>query len=149
MGKSQTKAKNKYNEKAYDRIAIVVKKGIKDTWKSEAERQGVSLNAFIYNAVSQHIEQYEKMSKLLSVTLEELDLSVRSFNCLKRTGINTIGDLKKFIDENHTLWAVRNLDSKRIAEISGILKKFEKAYGVSLNIDYDSLNAPKIIKVCD
>ena len=31
--------------------------------------------------------------KALEMTIEELDLSVRSFNCLKRAGINTVGDL--------------------------------------------------------
>ena len=51
MGKSATKAKNKYNAKAYDRISVSVKKGIKDEWKSAAEKQGLSLNAFIENAV--------------------------------------------------------------------------------------------------
>lgn len=53
MGKSSTKAKNKYNAKAYDRISVSVKKGIKDEWKSVAEKQGLSLNAFIENAVNQ------------------------------------------------------------------------------------------------
>lgn len=53
MGKSSTKAKNKYNAKAYDRISVSVKKGTKDEWKSEAEKQGLSLNAFIENAVNQ------------------------------------------------------------------------------------------------
>ena len=51
MGKSQTKAKNKYNAKSYDRISVTVKKGVKDEWKSEAEKQGLSLNAFIEQAV--------------------------------------------------------------------------------------------------
>lgn len=55
MGKSQTRVKNKYNEKTYDRIPLVVKKGIKDIWKAEAEQQGLSLNAFIYEAVDQYI----------------------------------------------------------------------------------------------
>lgn len=55
MGKSQTRAKNKYNEKTYDRIPLVVKKGIKDIWKAEAEQQGLSLNAFIYEAVDRYI----------------------------------------------------------------------------------------------
>lgn len=149
MGKSQTKAKNKYNEKAYDRIPLVVKKGVKDIWKSEAERQGLSLNGFICNAVSQYIEQHENMSKLLSVALEELDLSLGSFRCLKRACIQTIGDLKQFIDENQTLYAVRNLDNKRITEIIDVLRNLEKDYGVSLNIDYNSLNAPKTIKIFD
>lgn len=53
MGKSQTKAKNKYNAKAYDRISVNVKKGMKDEWKSEADKQGLSLNAFIEQAVNQ------------------------------------------------------------------------------------------------
>lgn len=51
MGKSQTRAKNKYNAKAYDRLSVFVKKGIKDEWKSEAEKQGLSLNAFVEQAV--------------------------------------------------------------------------------------------------
>lgn len=53
MGKSSTKAKNKYNAKSYDRISVTVKKGVKDDWKSEAEKQGLSLNAFIEQAVNQ------------------------------------------------------------------------------------------------
>lgn len=53
MGKSQTTAKNKYNAKSYDRISVTVKKGVKDEWKSEAEKQGLSLNAFIEQAVNQ------------------------------------------------------------------------------------------------
>jgi hypothetical protein len=55
MGKSQTTAKNKYNAKSYDRISVTVKKGVKDDWKSEAEKQGLSLNAFIEQAVNQMI----------------------------------------------------------------------------------------------
>ena len=53
MGKSQTTAKNKYNAKSYDRISVTVKKGVKDEWKSEAEKQELSLNAFIEQAVNQ------------------------------------------------------------------------------------------------
>ena len=33
--------------------------------------------------------------KVLRITLEELDLSVRSYNCLKRAGINTVKDIPK------------------------------------------------------
>lgn len=53
MGKSQTTAKNKYNAKSYDRISVTVKKGVKDDWKSKAKKQGLSLNAFIEQAVNQ------------------------------------------------------------------------------------------------
>lgn len=55
MGKSQTRAKNKYNAKTYDRITVTVKKGVKDIWRGEAERQGSSLNAFIEKAVKRYM----------------------------------------------------------------------------------------------
>ncbi len=53
--------------------------------------------------------------KLLSTTIEELDLSVRSFNCLKRANINTVGDLiSKTEDE---MIKVRNLGRKSLEEV--------------------------------
>ena len=52
---------------------------------------------------------------LLEMTIEELDLSVRSFNCLKRAGINTVGDLiNKSEDE---MMKVRNLGRKSLEEV--------------------------------
>ena len=41
-GTAQTRAKNKYNAKAYDRIALQVKKGRKETLKAHAEQHGES-----------------------------------------------------------------------------------------------------------
>ena len=38
--------------------------------------------------------------KVLEMTIEELDLSVRSFNCLKRAGINTVEDLTNKTEED-------------------------------------------------
>lgn len=56
--------------------------------------------------------QYEKV---LEMTIEELDLSVRSFNCLKRAGINTVEDLiDKTEDE---MMKVRNLGRKSLEEV--------------------------------
>ncbi len=53
--------------------------------------------------------------KALEMTIEELDLSVRSFNCLKRAGINTVGDLvSKSEDE---MMKVRNLGRKSLEEV--------------------------------
>ncbi|MDD5923562.1 MAG: DNA-directed RNA polymerase subunit alpha [Clostridia bacterium] len=53
--------------------------------------------------------------KVLEMTIEELDLSVRSFNCLKRAGINTVDDLiKKTEDE---MMKVRNLGRKSLEEV--------------------------------
>ena len=54
--------------------------------------------------------------KYLSVDITELNLSVRSYNGLKRAGIFTLGDLFKALREN-TLTSVRNLGKKSISEI--------------------------------
>ena len=54
-------------------------------------------------------------TKMLDMTIEELDLSVRSFNCLKRANINTVGDLiSKTEDE---MIKVRNLGHKSLEEV--------------------------------
>ena len=47
MGKTSAAAKNRYNDKAYDRINLVVKKGMKEFYQQRAEAQGLSLNAYI------------------------------------------------------------------------------------------------------
>jgi len=54
-------------------------------------------------------------SKLLDMTIEELDLSVRSFNCLKRAGINTVEDLISKSEED--MMKVRNLGRKSLEEV--------------------------------
>lgn len=57
MTKPQTKASNKYNAKAYDRIALQVKKGERDKLREHAKRQGESLNGFINRAISETVER--------------------------------------------------------------------------------------------
>ena len=53
--------------------------------------------------------------KVLEMTIEELDLSVRSFNCLKRAGINTVADLVNTTEED--MMKVRNLGRKCYEEV--------------------------------
>ena len=53
--------------------------------------------------------------KVLEMTIEELDLSVRSFNCLKRAGINTVDDLINKSEED--MMKVRNLGRKSLEEV--------------------------------
>lgn len=53
--------------------------------------------------------------KVLEMTIEELDLSVRSFNCLKRAGINTVEDLTNKSEED--MMKVRNLGRKSLEEV--------------------------------
>ena len=68
----------------------------------------------------------DPQSTVLDMTIEELDLSVRSFNCLKRANINTVADLiSKTEDE---MMKVRNLGRKSLAEVIGKLE----AMGLSL-----------------
>lgn len=67
--------------------------------------------------------------KVLEMTIEELDLSVRSFNCLKRAGINTVEDLISKSEEE--MMKVRNLGKKSLEEVMAKLKSL----GFSLNKD--------------
>ncbi len=53
--------------------------------------------------------------KVLEMTIEELDMSVRSFNCLKRAGIDTVGDLTTRTEED--MIKVRNLGKKSLEEV--------------------------------
>ncbi len=59
--------------------------------------------------------------KLLEMTIEELDLSVRSYNCLKRAGINTIQELANKTIED--MMKVRNLGKKSLEEVEQKLKQ--------------------------
>lgn len=56
-----------------------------------------------------------KKEKVLEMTIEELDLSVRSYNCLKRAGINTVEDLISKTEED--MMKVRNLGRKSLEEV--------------------------------
>ena len=53
-----------------------------------------------------------KKEKVLEMTIEELDLSVRSYNCLKRAGINTVEELISKTAED--MMKVRNLGRKSL-----------------------------------
>lgn len=60
-----------------------------------------------------------KKEKVLEMTIEELDLSVRSYNCLKRAGINTVEDLTNKSEED--MMKVRNLGKKSLDEVENKL----------------------------
>ena len=60
--------------------------------------------------------------KVLEMTIEELDLSVRSFNCLKRAGINTVEDLTNRTEDD--MMKVRNLGKKSLDEVINKLHSF-------------------------
>ena len=67
--------------------------------------------------------------KVLEMTIEELDLSVRAFNCLKRAGVNTVNDLINKSPEE--MMKVRNLGKKSLEEVISKLQSL----GFDLNKD--------------
>jgi len=71
-------------------------------------------------------KEQDERARLLDMPIEELDLSVRSFNCLKRAGINTIRELVVKTDED--MIKVRNLGKKSLEEV----KQKLGALGLSL-----------------
>ena len=71
-------------------------------------------------------KEEDKQVKLMELPIEEMDLSVRSYNCLKRAGINTIQDLLK--KSRSDMFKVRNLGAKSVEEV---IQKLD-SYGLSL-----------------
>ncbi len=120
----------------YDRLTLEV-------WTNGSIKpdEAISLGAKILNEhlnlfidLSDHAKHTEimvekeetKKEKVLEMTIEELDLSVRSYNCLKRAGINTVEDLTNKSEED--MMKVRNLGRKSLEEV---LQKLH-ALGLSL-----------------
>lgn len=76
-------------------------------------------------------KEEEQKDKILEMPIEELDLSVRSYNCLKRAGINTVEELTQRNEED--MMKVRNLGKKSLEEV---LNKMAEL-GLSLRKDDD------------
>lgn len=73
------------------------------------------------NNVEVMVEKEEDVKdKILDMTIEELDLSVRSYNCLKRAGINSVAELTQKTEED--MIKVRNLGRKSLEEVEFKLK---------------------------
>lgn len=74
---------------------------------------------FVDNVKSVEImvkKEDEKKEKIMEMLIEELDLSVRSSNCLKRAGINVVGDLVEKTEDE--MMRVRNLGRKSLEEVT-------------------------------
>ena len=90
------------------------------------------LNIFVgLTDQAQHAEimvekEEDQKEKVLEMTIEELDLSVRSYNCLKRAGINTVQELTHKSEED--MMKVRNLGRKSLEEVQ------EKLHELSLGL---------------
>jgi DNA-directed RNA polymerase subunit alpha len=71
------------------------------------------------------------MRKLLKTSLEDLDLSVRAYNCLKAAKINTLGELVKY--DTHELLKFRNFGKKSLVEIEELLQTKSLTFGMDLS----------------
>lgn len=123
----------------YDKLILEVK-----TNKSITAQDAVSLGAKI---LSEHLKLFANLSeetieteilvekeektkeRMLEMSIEELDLSVRSFNCLKRAGINTVDDITNKSEDE--MMKVRNLGRKSLEEV---IHKID-SLGLSLRSD--------------
>ena len=77
----------------------------------------------------------DKSSKILDMTIEDLDLSVRSFNCLKRAGIDFVGDLVNKSEDD--MMKVRNLGRKSLDEVKKKLEDIGLSLKPSVHINDD------------
>ena len=73
-------------------------------------------------------KEEDSKGKVLDMNIDELELSVRSYNCLKRAGINTVEELTNKTSED--MMKVRNLGRKSLEEVLAKLKEL----GLSLNV---------------
>jgi DNA-directed RNA polymerase subunit alpha len=119
------------NQTDFDKLTIEVW-----TDKTMSARDAVSLGAKIlcdhftlFTDLSENLTespvvvetQEQEPDDLMSITIEELDLSVRSFNCLKRANINTVADLTEKTEEE--MIKVRNLGRKSLEEVKKKLQE--------------------------
>ena len=75
-------------------------------------------------------EKAEKIKKLLQMNVEELELSVRSSNCLRAADIKTLADL---VQKSETeMLKYRNFGRKSLTELSQILQEMELAFGMDI-----------------
>ena len=76
---------------------------------------------FSRNKVWRIEKEDDEKGKVLEMNIDELELSVRSYNCLKRAGINTVEDLCNKTAED--MMKVRNLGRKSLEEVLAKLKE--------------------------
>ena len=115
----------------YDRLTL-------DVWTDGSIRadEAISLGAKILSKhlnlfinLTEKVDEVEITSeedennkeRVLEMTIEEMDLSVRSYNCLKRAGINTVEELIRKSDEE--MMKVRNLGKKSLEEVQNKLNE--------------------------
>mgnify|MGYP001081102576 CR=1 FL=1 len=94
----------------------------------------INFDESLVNSSDEVDEEEERIKKLLNTSVEELELTVRSSNCLKNANIKTIGDLTKKTEEE--IAKTRNFGKKSLSEIKEKLKEWNLSLGMT---DYSVL----------
>ena len=140
IGNGRGYVPNNVNKEKFDDIDYIAMDSLfspvkKVNFNVESTRVGhnlfVELCAQMANTDILVSREEDKQVKLMELPIEEMDLSVRSYNCLKRAGINTVEDLTK--KTRSDMFKVKNLGIKSIDEV---IAKLE-SYGLSLRKDED------------
>lgn len=104
-----------------------IKRGIAEITRNELQkvRENAYRNGYITGRYDEAQSQFDEMPPLSDrlpseVTVEELDLSVRSYNCLKRAGVEKLSDILDMTMSE--VAALRNLGAKSLHEIMFVLK---------------------------
>ena len=94
----------------------------------------INFDETLINNTDEVDEEEERVRKILNTSVEELELTVRSSNCLKNANIRTIGDLTKKTEEE--IAKTRNFGKKSLQEIKEKLKEWNLGLGMT---DYSVL----------
>lgn len=129
MAKTNAEIKNGYAKRNYDDIRLQVKKGMKERIKEYAKEHGYSLQGYINHVIIEDMKahgaeldgnQSDDIQSETEIDIEELNLSIRTFNVLKRAGINTTADLKNA--------NTKNIGEKALAEVTQAIEQFHNKY---------------------
>ena len=110
-----------WNPAYYDRIENVIKSELQSILEKESQRNMYIANILQRNRVA---VKYYRTELLQNCTLEELDLSPRSYFCLKRAGVTSLQDLTERINEDSSfLYKIRNAGERTIDEIKKVMQQ--------------------------
>ena len=93
--------------------------------------KSIELEIYKENEIEQVDEEMLHMRKLLKAPLNDLDLSVRAYNCLKAANVKTLGDLVKL--EISDMMKFRNFGKKSLAELEQLVQDKSLTFGMDLS----------------
>ena len=113
----------RYGVKAYVEMRILegVEQGLK---AKEAELEGIYRQKLAAVGCEMAQDEQKVWDRILSLTVEEMDLSVRAYNCLKRSGNDTVEDIVTRYPDYESAIHIRNLGRKSLEEISDKLRSY-------------------------